>query len=315
MNKFIVFSDTHYKFNYDKSYMVKNGLTSWLLTQLNLTEDIFKYALSNKIKTVIHCGDMFEEKNRISFTLYNAVWELYKKYSEELDIIFLTGNHDVSTVTGVSTAKPFSDIICVVDEPTLIDDALFVPYRMLDKITNDDVTSILFTHDDFIGAKYAKGTQSEDGYDPKIVSKFDVVFNGHIHIPQSYDNIYSVGSLMAGDWGDDNKQKRFIVYDDNITSVNIDHPMFYSFDKLNDEVRNAINDKDFFRVDIGTEEITDPIFNQYNVDYRIVRAADRTIRLSNTLSDEEELSEYLKVTETKLDTDKLLNIGIELCQK
>ena len=170
MSEFIIFSDPHYQRNLSKSLLLKNGRTSWLDTQINLTHKLFKYAEENNIATIIVNGDIFHEKNLINTSIYNEVWDLFKQYSKDFRIIFNTGNHDFLNLSRVSALYPFTSLLDVVQVPidiTLDNDLIrIVPFGMLSSTSlqlpeGTYEHRVLCTHEDIQGFKYSSGQDIE----------------------------------------------------------------------------------------------------------------------------------------------------------
>uniref|UniRef100_A0A6M3LB15 Putative calcineurin-like phosphoesterase n=2 Tax=viral metagenome TaxID=1070528 RepID=A0A6M3LB15_9ZZZZ len=324
MLEFIVCSDFHFYKNPSKSDMSGGGMYSWLVEQLSILEDIVQYALNNNVKTLYHCGDLFEERGRIPQDLYNIVWERFREYSKKLNIILIPGNHDVYSYNKETGLKPFSDICHV---PTDVEDIyledIFIrlaPFGRIQKAKNTPEDhyneKLLFMHEDLSGAGLFLGENYYPDYpiDCKDLSGWDFVFNGHLHKPFEFGNIINIGSPMIQDWGEADQEKRFVHYKDGkIKFIPIDCPKFIHFEILNDETKAVINNRDFFRYDIGFEEAKDPIFQKWNVSYRIKKSEEKERRLDDKRDDLDIISEYYdKYSDVELNKEKVLRIAKEL---
>jgi DNA repair exonuclease SbcCD nuclease subunit len=306
--KYLIFSDTHYYNNPSKSYINSEGVSSWLQCLLDITKNIFETAIKEKVDFVIMNGDLFEEKSRINVQLYNRVWELYSEYSQKLHIILNTGNHDLYTVTGESSLRPFSKDIWVITKPTEIEPNIWVyPFGYRNFLEpNPEIT--LFTHDevDFF-IKYP----SEKVIPVQSLTGYRYVFNGHIHDLGQYQNVYSIGSIAINDFGEGRDGRRFlIVEDDKVRSIDIDCPKFYDLDSLNEIER--VDDTNFFRIAISKSEASHEIFKNYNVFPLIAKTEKRNIRISSDLNEEERIKTYIEEKNDGLDEDKLYKVGLEL---
>lgn len=306
--KYLVFSDTHYYNNPSKSYTTNDGVSSWLKVLLDITKNIFETAIKENVDFVIMNGDLFEEKSKISVQLYNKVWDLYNEYAQKLHIILNTGNHDLYTITGESSLRPFSKDIWVITKPTEIEPDIWVyPFGRRD-LLKPDKNLILFTHDeiDFFTrypSKRAMPIQDFTGY--------KYVFNGHIHNPGQYQNVYSIGSIVINDFGEDREGRRFLIVDnDEVKSYPISCPQFFDLNGV--EEIDKVDDENFFRIAISKSEGGHEIFKKYNVFPLISKVEKRTIRISSKLSEDERVSSYIKEKNDGLDSDKLYKIGLEL---
>lgn len=319
--KILIFSDIHFYNNPSKSYLLDNGRYSWFDGQLRLISTIFQLAKHEEVDMVIHNGDLFHEKTRINVALYNDVWQFFQDHTDDgFDIVFNTGNHDLLTTTD-SSLRPFSDIVAVHTTPwdiKLGDTILrIIPYGQIDGNlalpSQHFENKILFTHADISGLKYGPNDfESGARLKHQIFADWDIVFNGHIHKPQELDNIVNIGSPMITDWGEADEYKRVIIYEDGEwESRHLTGPLFTTFDSLSDKLKKKIekDEFNFFRIDVDSEQLKDPIFNKYNVFPRVVKTKKRELRLKDTNSVSDEIEKYVDITETKLDKKKLLEIG------
>jgi len=310
----IIFSDAHYYNNPSKSYITGDGISSWLLRQIEVTHEIFSYARRNNVETIIHNGDLFEEKNNINIKIYNTVWQLYNSFSKNFEVILNTGNHDKLTKLD-SSLRPFSKIARVITEPTNIDNIRIIPNSMIQDNLSHDNQNILFIHEDIAGLVYGSSQyKSGSKLKPAIFGDWDIVFDGDIHKPQQLGNITVIGSPMIQDWGEAHEIKRFIHFKDNkIISVPIESgPRFYEREELNDKVREEVEEdtKNYYRINISSAELSDSIFKKFNVSPFISKTRKREVRLKQTTKIP--LKEYIRLKKPKLDLEKLLKIGEEL---
>jgi len=323
-NEFILFSDIHFYKNSQLSTPDTEYITSWIRSQVEILHQIFSYASLNSIETIVFNGDLFEEKNRIDQAVYNLVWELFREYTEQgFRMIMNSGNHDLFAFSRNSSLKPFSSMVDVITVPTNLDvyptEFKFIPYGMLEG--NVDINSefkyhVLFTHADIADLQYGKiSKQSSSIIKPDIFNSWDLVMNGHIHRPQECGNIINIGSPMIQDWGESDEVKRFIHFSNGTCkSIPINCPNFYQLAGLSPRIIKSMeaNDRDFFRVDISAEELSNPIFQKYNVSPHVVKRTKRELRLLDSGTDEDDIKRYLEIVDTNLDKGVLENIGREI---
>jgi len=323
---FVTYGDIQYYTNPSKSYTRPDGMNSWLWEQIQVTHQIFSYAKDNNINLVIFNGDLFEIKNRIDFDTLNIVWSLYREYSKSFDIIMNTGNHDFYSLDRrKSSLLPFSDNVRVVCEPEDLkyDSTLIriIPYGMVEgnlSIPKGFNKTILFTHEDIAGLKlgpsdYTSGAKLKS----QIFGSWDIVFNSHIHKPQTLGNIVNIGSPMAQDFGEIDDVKRFIHYKDGeVISVPTACPRFFTFSGLNDKIKKTImgDSRNFYRIDVDSRLLSDPVFKKFNVSVGEIKVKEREVRLKKNLRKGDELKEYIKISKPKLDYSRLLKVGEELAK-
>ncbi|MFH2028645.1 MAG: metallophosphoesterase [Nanoarchaeota archaeon] len=321
MNNFIIFGDMHFYINPAKSVVDNDYVSSWVKIQFGILDFIFDYARQHDIKTIIHNGDLFEEKNRINQQLYNLVWEKFY-LSKDFEIIFNIGNHDMF-MRGGTSLKPFQSAGRVITEPTLFEDAVssikIIPYGMsVDQLSIfDNRVKILITHE-LITDLTVGPNQHKVGAEIKRqqLRDWEHVFNNHIHKPQELGNIVNVGSPMRQDWGEAGETKRFIHCRDGFyRSINVPCPKFYDIPW--GEI-DRIDDTNFYRVSCDVSKTKDPIFKKYNVCYKILPMKERKIRMSvsRKSTEEDELEKYIDIVNPEnLDRGRLLKIGMELIGK
>ncbi len=177
--------------------------------------------------------------------------------------------------------------------------------------------NVLFTHEDIAGLTYGS-TDYESGapLKPQIFGDWDIVFNGHIHKPQELGkNIINIGSPTITDWGEIDDGKRVIIYEQGQwKDIHISGPSFTHFDSMSDKLKAKIskNDEDYFRIDVDSEQLSDPIFEKYNVFPRVTKTKKRELRLQGTTSITDEIDTYVDITDTKLGKAHLKNVGQRL---
>jgi len=175
---------------------------------------------------------------------------------------------------------------------------------------------VLFIHEDVRGAEYGNiGTVSKVELSVEVFKDWDIVFNGHIHKPQTYDNIVMIGSPIITDWGEAGEEKRFLHFKDGeIHSIAINCPKFITLPGLSERIKKSLmqNSRDFFRVEISSEELSDPIFKRYNIFPYITKTSKRELRLKDNDSIEDDIDQYLSITKTKLDKEIIKSVGLEI---
>ena len=322
MCEFICFSDLHMYTNMSRSYIEKDGISSWIHHQLDVLDQIKEYGINNNIKTLIFGGDLFEERGRISQVLYNITWDKFKELSKYFNIIMNTGNHDFTRVQS-NSLKPFSNIADIVTKPKdfIFNDIFLrvIPYGMIDgnlKLPDDKYKEyILLTHTDIDGLRYSNSDyESSSKYKRQIFSDW-LVLNGHIHLPQELSKrIINLGAVMRNNFGETHKTYFYYYRNYNIKQIEIKCPEFIITPGFSPKIRSVIeeNDYDFFRIDISPQELNDPLFKKYNVFPNIVKVKERKKRLNTGMSEEEEILEYLNIIKSSLNKEKILKFAGEL---
>jgi len=316
--EYVVFSDIHMYKNVSRSYFREDGITSWTRNQIQVLNQIFDYVHDNNIGLVICNGDIFHEKNHIPQDLYNLVWNYFKERSKITEIIFNTGNHDYHNKELSSSLRPFSDIVRVVIYPQYITKNFYmIPHGKVLDMVEIPHADVLFTHEDIQGMNYGQNDYtSQSPLKQDLFKDFKLVINGHIHTPQTFHNILNIGSCMKHDFGDFGDRYFYHLNNDKIVKqIKVTCPDFISINGLSTRIKNTIlnNKYDYFRIDISPEELSDEVFKQYNIFPNTIK--QNTIkenRLGNAITIEDEIKKYIELSKTKLNKDKLLEIGKEL---
>jgi DNA repair exonuclease SbcCD nuclease subunit len=98
MFKFIHVTDTHFGLATFGVENVLSGLNTRAEDGFSAFDQLIDYAITNKIKLIVHSGDVFNTKT-ISQTVVNAFYERAKRISDAgIDFYILQGNHDASRI-------------------------------------------------------------------------------------------------------------------------------------------------------------------------------------------------------------------------
>lgn len=116
--------------------------------------------------------------------------------------ILLVGNHDRGgdRSSQAHALLPYKLLpgVTVVDEPTLIDGILFLPYyfeanEFVAAAQKFPQAKTLVCHQTLTGATYENGFFAKDGVDPALVPQ-QYVISGHIHTAQEFGKVWYTGS-------------------------------------------------------------------------------------------------------------------------
>lgn len=320
--EFLAFSEMHFDLGHNKSCKLQNNMTSWANIQTNIIDQIYNYSISNNIKHIFHGGDLFGKKNYIPQNLYNLAWNKFKELSEDFTIYLNTGNHDFHSSVS-SSLRPFSAICNVITEPTDIHFSnseliRIIPYGMIDKNLGTSIPyskKILFTHEDIADLKmgpndYVSGSR----YKRQIFSDWDYVFNGHIHKAQVIGNIINMGGCMRHNFGEMDKKYFYHYKDGKVDQIEIKCPEFITTPGFSPKIRQIIekDNYNFYRINISSEELSDPLFNKYNVFPNIIKSKKKKKRLKSDMTEKEEVLKYIEIVDSNLDKNKILEFIKEL---
>jgi len=212
-----IVSDTHFG---SKSF--NKGIFE--LMMLFFEKQFFPFLLKNKVKDVLHLGDVFHNRNIIDLYILQQVKQRFFQFFEDnnINLHIVVGNHDIYYKTTieynalVENTKEFKNII-IYDKPTKETIGRYtvnlVPWvinyeKDLDLSVNADICC---GHFDIQGFKMTKTQLSEEGADSEMFKKYPLVFSGHYHVHGSKDNIHYVGTPYQINWADYDEDKGFYV--------------------------------------------------------------------------------------------------------
>jgi DNA repair exonuclease SbcCD nuclease subunit len=194
-------------------------------------EVFFPYLKKNKIKNVLHLGDLLDRRKYINF---NTLSQMRKRFLEPLienkiNTYITIGNHDTyykNTNSLNSLRELFnneSNYIKILETPEVLnfDDTCIgmVPWIAKDnetqclKFIKDCACPILVGHFEIKGFQVINGVVHQHGITEKEFSRFEMVLSGHFHIKQSKGNIHYVGTQYELNFGDESSQKGFHILD------------------------------------------------------------------------------------------------------
>jgi predicted phosphodiesterase len=201
--------------------------------KLFLDNIFFPYLNENIISTVIHLGDLVDNRKHININTANRLRQdfLDPLASMGFTAHFIAGNHDcffkntneINVLQELITDKyPDFYIHDMNADEVIFDglDILLVPWicqenreRIYQKI-KDTTAQIVFGHLELEGFyRHDVGIFSTSGEDIDIFKKFDVVCSGHFHHKSSKDNIHYLGAMGEYTWADYNGPRGFHIFD------------------------------------------------------------------------------------------------------
>lgn len=340
----LLFSDIHI-------HPHKNSL-SRLQDCLNALEWVFKTAKEYSINEIIFLGDLFQDRQKIQTLCYQKTFEIIEKYTENIRLHLLLGNHDMffldkSDVSSILPLRALTNVEIILSPCTKniqghnVD---FLPFTLnpLNKIGNLN-SKVLFGHIAVNGAminNFHKSSISvEQEGEVEIVGqekfeKWQKVFLGHYHCEQKIKNIEYVGSTLQLNFAEAFQKKHIVILDiDDLSTTYIENnssPKHFIIDEENMnnyDLNNAFvtvrpkNDDTANLLDIKNEikSKSNPQSINFAVSSGNKEKTDQQITEAKNFlfKDKVEILEtYVNSVELKgLTKDKLLEIGKNICQK
>lgn len=152
---------------------------------------------------IINLGDTFDQNILSSYDVETAS-EFFNKFPKNISHKILCGNHEMLNKDN-NVLKLLNSIegIDVIDMPVQIDNLMFIPYcdyKDLDLSTYGG--DYLFLHHDIYGSRVSPTNVLDFGISQDSLSKYKLVFNGHVHASSRFSNIINVGSITTHSFAD-----------------------------------------------------------------------------------------------------------------
>lgn len=254
--KVALLTDTHYGF--------KKGNQDFHDYFLKFYNDVFFPTLKKeKIKHVIHMGDVFDIRKNIDFWSLNWAKKNIFKPLEEMGITcdLLVGNHDSfykntleinsleCLLLEFANLRVFSKPSEVTLDKTKL---MYVPWICQDNeeqtlnLIQDTEAKVVLGHLELKGFAANPGWTCEHGYDASIFDKFELVMSGHFHTPSKKRNVQYVGNSYQMYWNDYNDKRGFNIFDTDTQKLKFYENPYQMFHKIfYDDTKNDYYDIDF----------------------------------------------------------------------
>lgn len=222
--KIVFLADLHIK-NWTDEKFVDNNIPLKLHEILSCVKQAIEYSLNNSIKKIVIAGDTNDLKNIVHYDAFILFKKLISSYSDKIQFVFLSGNHDESSLdTKSSSIELFSDMnnVKVIFKDEYIEDNItYVPWnsKIKEKIQNINKNDILVAHFGLTEAQLVSDLSIVSPISFKDLKKFKLVILGHYHKPQQVGHVWYVGSPIQLRRSETGEEKRFLVVDTNTLDV------------------------------------------------------------------------------------------------
>ena len=295
------------------------------------------------IKTVFCLGDTFDRRKYINFTTLQSCREYWfdELARRNIELVMIVGNHDVAFKNTNNVNSPgllLSDYDNVTAYSGPVEysidgtSILLMPWICTDnynecmeamKVSNSQV---LFGHFEIAGFQMYKGHENDEGFNPKIFEKFDLVCSGHFHHRSSNGNINYLGNPYELTWADFEDPRGFHIFDTSERSLEfIQNPfsifskVYYDDEKVDPSTVDVsqytnqhiklivVNKKDYYKFDQFIERLykVNPLelkiiedLSEFEADAMV----DQEMDLEDTVT---LLSQYVDSLETDADKDRI----------
>jgi DNA repair exonuclease SbcCD nuclease subunit len=295
------------------------------------------------IKTIFHLGDCFDRRKYINFNTLSSCRDYFFDAAKQrgIEIVMIVGNHDTffkntNNVNSPGLLLSDYDNVTAYSGPIeySIDGTsiLLMPWICTDnynecmeamKVSNSQV---LFGHFEIAGFQMYKGHENDEGFNPKIFEKFDLVCSGHFHHRSSNGNINYLGNPYELTWADFEDPRGFHIFDTSERSLEfIQNPfsifskVYYDDEKVDPSTVDVsqyanqhiklivVNKKDYYKFDQFIERLykVNPLelkiiedLSEFEADAMV----DQEMDLEDTVT---LLSQYVDSLETDADKDRI----------
>ena len=225
MDKLII-SDTHYH-NFDRFAQTNSaGVNTRLASVIDATTEAAALALEKGVGVMIHAGDCFHVRGKISPTVLNPVLDLYKSIVDKgIRVYMIAGNHDLESRDSnelSNTASALQSVgVNVINEVTVVEDikCVFFPWHSsltalkdaMRKASADlegEFTAVIHAPMNGVLANIP-----DNGLDTKELNSlgYKRIYCGHYHNHKVFDSVVSVGALTHQNFGDIFSKAGFIL--------------------------------------------------------------------------------------------------------
>lgn len=308
---------------------------------INSMNEMYETFENENVDLIVNCGDTFNS-HTISADEISAYLDInHKSFCKEMIIV---GNHDKynNAFNSIELANMFDNIDVIDDTHVLRNDTsdvdlYFINYfdpKNFNNIIDDLLTkypkqhkkSILFMHGDIDGSLLFGNLRVENQISKsKLIEKFDIIINGHIHCNETIYNkddkkIINIGSLTTHSFADSNKHvgRYYILdtYDMSIKSFEAKDQVLFRTYEINNEndiikLKEQLMLKPFKKI----VKIKCPYDLKDNIesicqddDYNIIKYKFIFIYDNNINESDDKINESIKtINDSKLIDDKFLD--------
>lgn len=285
------------------------------------------------ITTIFHLGDCFDRRKYINFNTLNSCRDYFFNEAKKrnIKVVMIVGNHDTffkntNEINSPGLLLNSYDNVVAFSGPIdySIDGCsiLLMPWVCTDnyqecmEALKVSESPVLFGHFEIAGFQMYKGHENDEGFDPALFSKFDLVCSGHFHHRSSNGNITYLGNPYELTWADYDDPRGFHVFNSTDFSLEFIENPYHIFTKIyyddtkemdipdcsNQHIKLiVVNKTDFYKFD----QFVDRLYKQNPLELKIIEDLSEfeAEALGNEDVDLEDTMTLLSQYVDNLDTD------------
>ncbi len=304
-----IITDTHFNFKKGNKFFHE-------YFEKFYNEIFFPSLRKNKIDTVIHLGDIFDNRKTTDYWSIDWTKRVILEPLKEYNVHLILGNHDLMYKNTTKLNSPMLllseykniKIYSKAEEVKLGNtDVLFIPW-ITDESENetfnyikDTNAKIAMGHLEMSGFYVNKKTFQQHGIDRKIFHKFDRVFSGHYHTRSDDGKIFYLGNPYQMYWTDYSDTRGFTIFDTDTYEIERINNPFEIFKIINYSDGMFINLDDYENCIVKLIVKSDRDNKKYNkfLDFLLeANLQDLKIIEEVTVNDNFEEDENVKIEDT-----------------
>lgn len=261
--RILLFTDTHFGIKH-------NSLQFWEAQRRFLEKQIIKDLTANPGTLIVCLGDVFDSRAFLNTYIMSEVQTTFKKIAElSSNFVIVAGNHDFYSPEDDKTCaleqifeNLHPNIQLVVRKPLILEEKkmMFVPwYCALDLQKWIDIAEqknlMIFTHTDIVTTQ--------------VKSRIPIL-SGHIHTPNTTNNLFNLGSCYPLSMADANQERYYYSMDwgengsadiRTLTRIaNTSSMRFWRFNSV--EKLSDISEDDYVELFISSQKLSNHAFRE-----------------------------------------------------
>jgi len=317
--KFAFIADLHLSGYTQDRIDKESNLPERLNSLRNVLHNMAKYCLENGIEKIVIGGDSLHGKSIIYAIAQDIMVNFFVEY-QNIKFYVIDGNHDLSgkgdnAISALSSLLYLPNVSWISQDPETVNDIMFIPYssHIVEQVKSNK-SKVLISHFGLNEGVLNSGVSIvSDIKLADLVGKYELVLLGHYHKPQEIIQpqikVYYSGSPIQLDWGEKNEEKRFLVVDTDVMSVDsvptTGYKRYIEFTLTKENKENVIDQAKKLQEDGNYVKMVKNIemdIDDLKDEFRVIDKVEKDITnrgLSSSMTDQERIKKYLEIKKVK----------------